>query len=89
MSKPEVITYKFPGGMKPDGTGIILKVLFTINQKVKKNEILAIFSSANFEMEMTAEKDGLVTEIFVEENEIVKQNQTMWNIKTTHNKNYI
>ena len=85
MTESEIITYSFPGGMNTDRSGIIDKILFKLNQKIKKGEKLAQFSSGDFEMEMTAEKDGIVCKILVEENQKVYQNDVLWKIKTKDN----
>ena len=88
LSKTEIITYKFPGGMNADSSGKVDKILFELNQKITKGEKLAEFSNGNYEMEMTAEKDGIVCEILIEENQKIYQNDDLWKIKTTHNTVY-
>jgi len=88
MTKPEIITYSFPGGMNADSSGIVDKILFKLNQKIQKGEKLAQFSSGDYEMEMTAEKNGIIIEIMIKENQKVNKNDKLWKIKTTHNTVY-
>ena len=85
MTEIKIETYKFPCGMTIDGSGIVEKVFFELNQIIKKGEKLALFSSGNYEMELKAETDGVVVEIMIKENQKVYQNDDLWKIKTTHN----
>ena len=84
----ETITYSFPGGMNADSSGIADKIFIGINQKVHKGDKLALFSSGNYEMEITAEENGIVTEIMIKENQKVNQNDKLWKIKTCYNNVY-
>jgi len=88
MDESDLITYVFPGGVNSENSGMVINILFSKNQKVMKGEVLAIFSSENFQMEMEAEEDGIVIEIFVNEKQTIFQNDILWKIKTTYNTNY-
>jgi len=87
-SEEKNIVYKFPGGMNTDGSGIISELFITINQEVKKEELLAILSSNGFEMEVRAESNGKVIDIIKGINQTLNQNDDMWIIKTGHNNTY-
>lgn len=82
MTKSEIIAYKFPGGMNTDNTGVVKKIILKLNQKIIKGEKLAVLSSGNYEMEITAESDGITIELLVEENQVLHQNDIMWKVKT-------
>ncbi|MEP0264450.1 biotin/lipoyl-containing protein [Dokdonia sp.] len=82
MSSPNIITFKCPPGMNADDSVTVDKLTITLNQKVKKGQLLAILSSGNYEVEITAESDGIITELLIEEDQILHRNDIMWKIKT-------
>ena len=71
--------------MNTNETGVLDEIFIETNQKIKKGEIIAKFSSGNYEMEMKADNNSIVIEIMVEKNMTVGYNQELWRTKTTHN----
>ena len=82
MREPNIITFKCPLGMNADDSATVDKLTFTLNQKVKKGQLLAILSSGNYEVEITAESDGIIIELLVEESQILHKNDIMWKVET-------
>ena len=80
MSNPDNITCKCPGGMNAKDSSIVDRLHIKLNQKVKKGELLAILSSGDYEMKLTADSDGIITELFVEESQTLYKNDMMWTI---------
>ena len=81
MKDSEIRTYKFPGGMNAESSGIVSELLIALNQNVIKGQKLAVFISGDYIMEMEAERGGIVIEIFVTKNQTIYQNDDIWKIE--------
>ena len=60
--------------------GVILKVLVTVGQKVKRGEILLVMESMKMENNILADKDGIVKTINVEIGQSVMQGDPLFEI---------
>ncbi len=65
-------TAKIEGGYEAPMPSQIIKILVSAGQRVKMNDTLMIISSMKMENTITAEQDGLVTEIYATEGQNVK-----------------
>ena len=61
--------------------GKVVKIQVAIGDKVKKGDTLIIISAMKMESEYKAGKEGLISEIFVNEEDIIKANQALIHIE--------
>lgn len=67
--------------MNAESTSTVDKLTIKLNQEIKKGDLLAILSSANYEIELIADSDGIIIELFLEEGQVLQKNDMMWKIK--------
>ncbi len=87
MREPNIMVFKCPPGMNANDTVTIAKLTFTLNQEVKKGQLLAILSSRNYEVEIIAESDGIIIELLAEEGQISHRNDILWKVETINTPN--
>jgi len=61
--------------------GKVVKIPVELGEEVKKGETVIIISAMKMESEYKAGKDGTITEIFVNEEDIITANQALVNIE--------
>ncbi|MEL6989569.1 MAG: biotin/lipoyl-containing protein, partial [Bacteroidota bacterium] len=77
---PKKVSEKLNGAYVAPMPSQVVKVLVKVGDEVKKNDGLIVLSSMKMENLILAEKDGVVEEVFVEENTNIDANQTLLKI---------
>jgi len=80
VSRPRVEQVKtappaLPGGISAPITGRMLKIEVGPGDKVEEGQVVAVLESVKTQVEVVADRSGVVKEVLVEEGQVVKQGE--------------